>query len=432
MKKIILFEGDIETQGYFSRQMEAALVRMGHQVFLYDLKDPWKSTSHMLRFIEKGNTVVLSFNFHGCCQEAQFLDESGTYIWDGLQIPVCNILADHPYYYYKLLAQRPQRYYQLSIDLGHEKFMERFFSEVDLGPFLPLGGTCLGSAVRAAEDCRCSQMDDEIFRRGKEDSAYAAIVKAGEEKFAAANCRKPISERPIDVLFTGNYAAPSRFEQYITRLGDEYTAFYYEMIEDLLTHPQQKVEDVVERYLRREVPQITEQELKETMQNITFIDLYIRYQVRGEIVRTLVDNGIRVHVFGDKWDELAVKHPENLINGDSLFSEECLVQTCESKICLNVLPWFREGPHDRIFNTMLNGSVCLTDSNTWLDEILRSGENAVLYDLTQIEKLPQIVTELLADEDRMQRIADAGRIAAQNHMWENRMEVFHRWVEELP
>ena len=87
--------------------------------------------------------------------------------------------------------------------------------------------------------------------------------------------RRPIAEREIDVIFTGNYADPARFEKYITRHGDEYTQFYYEMIHDLLEHPQQKVEDVVERYLRREIPDVTEAQLKETMQNITFIDLYL-------------------------------------------------------------------------------------------------------------------------------------------------------------
>ena len=110
MKKIILFEGDIETQGYFSRQMKQALEKLGHDVYLYNLKTPFKSSSEMLHFIEKGNTVVLSFNFHGFSQEAEFMDADGTYLWDALDIPVCNILADHPYYYYKLLAQRPKKY----------------------------------------------------------------------------------------------------------------------------------------------------------------------------------------------------------------------------------------------------------------------------------------------------------------------------------
>ena len=54
MKKLILFEGDIETQGYFSRQMQKELLRLGYEVYLYDLKKPWKSKGEMLRFLEKG------------------------------------------------------------------------------------------------------------------------------------------------------------------------------------------------------------------------------------------------------------------------------------------------------------------------------------------------------------------------------------------
>ena len=81
------------------------------------------------------------------CQEPQFLDENGTYIWDALDVKCCNILADHPYYYYKLLAQRPRNYCQLSIDKNHEAFMRRFFPEIELGPFLPLGGTQISHPV---------------------------------------------------------------------------------------------------------------------------------------------------------------------------------------------------------------------------------------------------------------------------------------------
>lgn len=51
------------------------------------------------------------------------------------------------------------------------------------------------------------------------------------------------------VVFTGIMPQPSRFEKYITRLGDEYTAFYYEMIDSLLADPSQTVEAVVEHFL---------------------------------------------------------------------------------------------------------------------------------------------------------------------------------------
>lgn len=431
MKKIILFEGDIETQGYFSIQMKKELERLGHPVYLYDLKSPWKSSMEMLAFIEKGNTIVLSFNFHGMCMEPQFLDEKGTYIWDGLEIPCYNILADHPYYYYQRLAEAPKNYIQLSIDQGHEAFMKRFFPEVKLGPFLPLGGTELAEIVRTSEKdgIPCELLPERVCSR------------------------RPIAEREIDVIFTGNYADPARFEKYITRLGDEYTQFYYEIIDDLLENPQQTVEEVVERYLRREIPEVTEAELKETMQNITFIDLYIRYYARGQVVRALVDAGVKVHVFGDKWNELVCEHPENLINGDSLYSEECLYQIQNSKISLNVLPWFRGGPHDRIFNSMLNGAVCLTDSNPYLDEML-VGEcdgtsmpaenrdeaslwaeatapvNCIKYSLTDPEEMAERVIRLLSNPEKMQKIADAGYELACSHTWAARMGDFSELLEK--
>ena len=408
MKKIILFEGDIETQGYFSIQMKKELERLGHPVYLYDLKSPWKSSMEMLAFIEKGNTVVLSFNFHGMSMEPQFLDEEGTYIWDALEIPCYNILADHPYYYYNLLEARPKQYVQLSIDRGHEEFMKRFFPEVKLGPFLPLGGTELRKILRTSEKdgVPCDLQPEHV------------------------NSRRSIAEREIDVIFTGNYADPARFEKYITRLGDEYTQFYFEMIHDLLENPQQTVEEVVERYLRREIPSVSEAELKETMQNITFIDLYIRYYARGQVVRALVDAGVKVHVFGDKWDELVCEHPENLINGDSLYSEECLYQIQNSKISLNVLPWFRKGPHDRIFNTMLNGAVCLTDSNPYLDEMLTDGEKCVKYSLKNPQEMAKRVISLLKDTERLQKIADEGYELAGSHTWAARMQEFSKWLEE--
>ena len=367
----------------------------------------------MLRFFERGNTAVLSFNFHGMCQEVQFLDdERNVYIWDDLEIPCYNILADHPFYYYKLLSQRPVLYTQLSIDLDHEAFMKRFFPEVKMGPFLPLAGTELSRAVRD----------------GHETILPGLQVPDSENASVLSSCPQ-IKDRSLDVVFTGNFASPKRFEKYITRLNDEYTAFYYEIIHDLLNAPLQTVESVVEKYLRREISDLSEEDLKQTMQNITFIDLYVRYHARGKAVKALVDNGVKVHVFGDKWNELDCLHPENLIDGDSVYSVECLEKIRDSKISLNVLPWFRQGPHDRIYNTMLQKSVCLTDSNPWLDAYLTDGENSCIYSLTETEKLPYMVKELLSNSDKCQYIADNGYRLGLKNTWTERMKVFSSYLE---
>ena len=154
--------------------------------------------------------------------------------------------------------------------------------------------------------------------------------------------------------------------------------------------------------------------------------MYKRQTFRGRAVQVLADAGIKVHVFGDGWDLLDCKHPENLMIMNSLNSEGCLKKLCQTKLSLNVMPWFKDGAHDRIFNTMLNGAVCLTDSSVYLDEILHDGTDCSIYSLSEMEKLPEIARGLLEEPDRMQRIADSGyEMAKAGHTWAHRAELLH-------
>lgn len=269
--------------------------------------------------------------------------------------------------------------------------MRRFFPEIENGPFLPLAGT----------------------------------------KLYPKKSNVPIACRKYDVTMVGNYCKPSTFDKYITRIDDEYTAFYHGMIEDLLTHPDKTVEEVAEAHLLAELTEVPEEELKKVMAALTFIDLYVRYTFRGRAVQELVDAGIKVYVFGDGWDLLECRHPENLMIMNNLNSEGCLKKLCQTKLSLNVMPWFKNGAHDRIFNSMLNGAVCLTDSSVYLDEILHDGKDCGIYSLAEMERLPEIAKELLSDSDRMQEIADGGyELARAGHTWAHRAGVLHNLVEE--
>ncbi len=391
MKKLLFFTGDIETQGYFSLQIAEAMKVHGHEVFIYDLSKPWESTEKFFQFFEEGNTALINFNFHGMSGEQYFLDENDTMMWEALRIPSYNIVVDHPMYYHHFLEKVPSNYHHINIDKNHEAYMRRFFPEIKNGPFLPLAGT----------------------------------------KLYPKKSNVPIACRKYDVTMVGNYCTPSTFDKYITRIDDEYTAFYHGMIEDLFTHPDKTVEEVAETHLLEELSEVPEGELKKTMAALTFIDLYVRYTFRGRIVQKLVDAGIKVHVFGDGWELLECKRPENLLIMDSLNSEGCLKKLCQTKLSLNVMPWFKNGAHDRIFNSMLNGAVCLTDSSIYLDEILHDGKDCRLYTLADLERLPEIAKELLADPGRMQAIADSGyELAQKGHTWAHRAEVLHNLVEE--
>lgn len=390
MDQYILFKGDIETLEYFSLEIAKTLKKHGDEVFFFDFLEEEESFCKLQEFCENTSPIAITFNFSGICGEDIFYNGNGELFWDIHNIPVLNIVVDHPFYYDKFKEVLPKNYYQISIDRDHEAYMKRFYPDIALLPFLPLGGTSI---------------------------------------------RKPpipIKNRSTDVVFTGNYTPPHTFDKHIERLGDEYTAFYHGIIDDLISHPALSMEKAMETHLTREMGTLSKEELRSAMANMIFIDLYVRFYFRGLVIRTLADNGIKVHVYGSGWNKLECRHPENLICGGSLNSHECLQVISESKISLNVMPWFKAGAHDRIFNSQLNGAVCLTDGSTYLHEQLTDKKDCIFYSLNQSNDLPKMVSDLLANLPLMEEIAANGyQTALARHTWEKRTETLLTYVQNI-
>lgn len=386
MKKLILFTGGIETQEYFSLQLARAFEKMNHDIFLYRLNDGELDFPALTRFIEEKNTAMITFNFHGLNPEEPFYRD-GMFLWEVFDIPCYNIVLDHPFYYHKFLELVPPDYLHISIDRGHENYMRRYFPQIKLGPFLPLAGTEL--------------------------------------------LNQPMKERSTDLVFTGNYTPPAQFDKHITRINDEYTTFYHGIIDDLIANPWQGMDEVFEKHLRREMGALGDEDLKSCMENMIFIDLYVRFYFRGLAVRILAEHGYPVRLYGGGWNLLKCKCPGNIILGGTANSLECLEAISDSRISLNVMPWFKDGGHDRIFNSMLNGAVCLSDDSLWLRENLLDGREIVYYSLNGIEQLPSFVEGLLSDPARLRTIAECGYEKARAlHTWECRARALEEWLLE--
>lgn len=378
MKKIVMFINGIETQGYFSMQMGKTFKAMGYSVFYFDYWEEEDSFRKLQQFVEPDNTMMITFNFHGLEDGEVFYHEDGSIYWDIHDIPCFNIVLDHPLYYHKMLKKLPKKYYQISIDRYHQRYMEKYWSDIALGPFLPLAGTGL-----------CERK--EIL---------------------------PIRERPIDLVITGNYTPPKTFDKYIERIDEEYACFYRGMIRDLQLHQEKTIEQVAESHLCREIPEVTKEEIRETIGNLSFIDLYVRFWLRGEVIKQLAESGLKVHTCGKGWDRLECSRHENIIEHGGMDSEGCLEMLGKSKISVNVMPWFKDGAHDRIFNSQLNGAVCISDGSIYLREIFTEGQDILFFRQSDVGEAVRKVWELLKEEDRMQQIADAGyRTAADGHTW---------------
>lgn len=382
MRRIILFTGGVETLGFFSIELAIAFRELSYETYLYDLDEEQRCYHELISFCEGSQTVLVTFNFIGLSGEPVFLLDNGLF-WDVWNIPCINIVVDHPFYYHKNLRLIPQQYQQICIDRFHEGYMKRFFPHVKMASFLPLGGTSL----------------------------FPNPIKPS------------LTERPIDLVFTGNYTPPARFDKFITRNGEEYTAFYHSIIDYLIENPHVPMELAFETFLRNEMGELSENDLLNCMENMIFIDLYVRFYFRGLVVRTLVDSGLNVHVFGKGWNLLECSHPEHLIDGDAVDSETCLKMMQQAKISLNVMPWFKDGAHDRIFNSMLNGAMCLSDGSIYLENEFQDGETIKFYSLLEIPQLPDMIKELLAHPASIQKIANAGyQKALKFHTWKERAD----------
>lgn len=389
IKKIILFTKGTETLWFFSEQMGKTFELLGYEVFYFDQCKEYRSLSDLIWFCEPGVTAAVSFNFDGCSGEEYFIDSEGISFFDAREVLFINIVVDHPFYYHKFVPYLPKKYMQISIDREHEAYLQHFFPEIRRGPFMPLGGTSL----------------------------WKKETLPGWE------------ERPVDIVFTGNYNPPSMFEKAITRNGPEYTEFYYDIIHDLIDHPSESMDKVIIEHLRRDVEDVTEPGIKDAMPNMIFIDLYVRHYFRGQVVKTLVDSGLKVYCFGAGWDCLECEHPENIVNGNVLDSLGCLQQISRSKISLNVMPWFKDGAHDRVFNSMLNGAVCASDGSKYMDEILTDGKDYIKYDLARLDELPDRIRDVLKNRETWEHIVKSGyNRALKGHTWADRARFLHSEV----
>ncbi len=384
--KIVLMIGGTETLEYFSYQLKQGFEAIGYKTFLFDQRMEEESAEALYKFADPYDTILVTFNFDGIHYETSLFGADGISIWNKRKIPCVNIVVDHPFYYPELYDIIPDIFYNIYIDRYHGQYIRKFYSHIKCGPFLPLGGTSLYP-----------------------DGSFPDIDK-----------------RPYDIIFTGNYTPPEEFDQYIIRNGEEYADFYNDIIDDLIANPNQPDDAVIERHILKEIPDASYDQLRKTLPNMIFIDTYIRFYFRGEVVKSLIDNGIKVHCVGKGWNRLCCRRPENLTYTSGVLSKGCLEALSQSKLSLNVMPWFKDGAHDRIFNSMLNGAICLTDHSKYLDEILIPNKNVVFYDLKQLEMLPFIVHSLLSNKEYMEHIQkDAFKYAIENHTWHNRAKALH-------
>jgi spore maturation protein CgeB len=153
---------------------------------------------------------------------------------------------------------------------------------------------------------------------------------------------------------------------------------------------------------------------------------------REKIIRTILDAGLTLHVFGDSWKTPALCVYPNLVIHPEAEGQDALKLYAQSKISLNIMSWHKDGMTERIANSMMNRAVVLTDPSTYLTEHYEDGREIVYYHLTRLDELPGKIKRLLSDDDYRETIAENGfKTAAAHDTWDDRAAEFLEILEKI-
>ena len=333
--------------------------------------------------IKKGQAVITSDGSYGMTVNLSDIEDNSLKGFIGFQsivlfkdyfrkmkCPKYIFWFDNPMYFGNLFEGIDDKYYLLCQDRYYAEFIEEHFG-----------------AVNALQ-----------------------LPPAGEDAGWAAN-----KDRPFDIVFIGacNYVDESVIK-------DEFQREYYEYMK---THPNITFEQGLKELLVYKDFNIDEQKFLSLLDSLQDVCRNIVNYYRTKVLETLLAAGIKIDVFGDTWDRYSGLGKDNLIKHDAVNVDESLEIWGRSKIGLNVMTWHKAGMTERIANICLSGAVCLSERTEYLDREFNNYEDIVTFNLEHLEKLPDVVRELLANDSLRDSIAQNAYIkASKEHIWDNRAE----------
>ena len=393
--RIVLFYTEVESFNFFSNVLSKELQKRGHEIFILDLLNPPAENPHSyVRFSQFASAKVdaaVSFDGLG------IKDDLLIGIWNAYQTVVVDIFMDPPLRFHTAMEKHPQNYLMFCCDWDHVEYVKKYFGQsVPCVGFMPHVGV----------------MPDQNI----------PVI--------------PYAQKKYDVLFSGTYYSPENRLSQVEEMVEKGTAvydFYQILFECLVEDSRLTIEQGAFRTIERMGLPVDQDMLKSLMRCAEPVDWAIRMYQRGRVVEVLAESGVELYLLGRGWENhCSAKYPNVHRIDDRIPYADTLAYMADARLNLNVFPWFKSGTHDRIFNALLQHSLPLTDSSRWVDENFTNGEDIALYDLEYLEKLPEIVGELLRDTERAERMIQKGyEKTAKNLTWSNCADWILAAIEQL-
>lgn len=222
----------------------------------------------------------------------------------------------------------------------------------------------------------------------------------------------PYQEKEDSVIFTGTLN-----RQNVTYISSIFK--FNEICTELIYNPDTLIEDLFEKY---KVPKKHEY--------FAAIDEYIRTYFREKIFIEIAKSGVPFSIIGSGCDFLKTYDNVKLIK--YVPGKKVVEEINKRKILIHVMPWTKCGPHDRVFDAMLNGTLAITDKSKYLERNYVNKESIIFHDLKYIGQTARKVSYYFEHPEKAEKIANTGKeIAIQKDSWKCRaitlIDIIHKW-----
>lgn len=381
----VIGSSQYDSTAVFFQEMAERMESVGWEVSLLDGRDVEGYDARRERVLQETFDVIFTIN-------GMLLEEDSALGRQLLQKgePVyCTYLMDHPFIHYERLKNEYPRIFVLSPDRNHVEYTDTYLKNIWGTAFLPHGG-CRGSENR------------------------------------------PYADREIDVSFMGSFVSAQEVWKGFERYPRQMRQLLEDMAQWLVENPDQTLESGAHQIFERYGIDVQDGQFPEIFCEFREVDRYVRSYFREQVIRILTEGKIRVDVYGDGWEKFPSQAREYLVIHPPVGYQESLDIIGNTKISLNVMPWFKDGSHDRVFTAMLCGAVCLTDGSRYLEEVLQETENVYFYSLKGLKYLPRKVRRILEEEEQSARVAEnARRDAEALHTWAKRADEVMDYLGQL-
>ncbi len=399
MPRVLIFRRDsfcYDSLNVFSERLAKALDHMGVETDFFDAGAEGAIRFSSDNIFEKTKyDAAVAFNAGG--QHNSFLDD-GSNVFDHYGIPFFNYIVDHPLVHHGNMRSECENYYVVCLDRDHVKYIEDHYPLVKGTFFLPLAG---------------------IENGAETDTSYEEFLN-----------------RPYDVAFTAS------FDDF--RVLDEEIDGYPRLLKELVNSQIDIMLDNRSMTVEGALKIALESNGAMSEAGISYEDAavatritnrWIKAYIREEVMRYLLLAEIPVHIWGTGWDRMTDVDHDLMILHDPV-SYDKLPSVCDkSRICFNIMPWFKDGLHDRVPTAMLAGAAVLTDGSRYIDELFTaqgSEENIYTYELADPESLPGILRRMIDSPEELYEVSVRGMSFAKKNMtWDALAAKFYGFITSV-